>query len=645
VLRLIPAAGRRLFLLTDRLFNRTFGDKLNPLYYLGTISCLMFALIVISGFYLYAFYETGVDTTYESVQRVTHGQWWLGGIMRSVHRYASDVMVLTMLLHLARHFCFDHYRSFRAFSWITGVVLLWLVYVSGVNGYMLPWDRLAQFTVVATAEWFDALPVFRGTLVRNFILPEAISDRFFSLLQFLHIGIPLAALAALWVHIQRVPRARVVPPRALLYGLLAMLLVLSLALPVASQGPTELASWPASVKLDWFYLLILPAVLDWKPLALWALVGGLTLLAIALPWLPPKRLGTTVAAWQMTLRPGRTTVAVRPGETLLEAGLRAEVQLPFECRSGGCGQCRAQLLNGEVDDGGEQAAALTREQRARGEILLCCACAKSDLEIELPQAPAGLLAAQQRFSAIVVALERMAPDVMRVSLAIDGDRRVAYEAGQYIQIVLANGDRRAYSFTEPSGETSRVELHVRRMPGGLFTTQVFERMQLGDRLEFEAPFGDFVLREPSDKPLIFVAGATGFAPVKSLLEQAFRDGISRPLHFYWGVRRPHDFYLRDLPERWAREHANFRFVPVVSEPLPGDHWDGRIGLVHEAILQDFPDLSGHAVYACGSVKMVLAAKPAFLQQGLSEDACFSDAFVPAASGMARADVVALPPVH
>ncbi|HET7524862.1 MAG TPA: cytochrome b N-terminal domain-containing protein, partial [Burkholderiaceae bacterium] len=260
MLRLIPAAGRHLFLLADRLFNRLFGNAFNPLYYLGTISCLMFALVTVSGFYLYAFYETGVDTTYASVERLTHGQWWLGGVMRSVHRYASDVMVLTMLLHLARHFCFDRYRSFRAFSWITGIVLLWLVYVSGVNGYMLPWDRLAQFTVVSVAEWFDALPVFRGTLVRNFILPEAISDRFFSLLQFLHIGIPLAALAGLWIHVQRVPHARVMPPRPLAIGLALALIALSLAWPVLGQGAAELTSLPQRVQLDWFYLSVLPLV-------------------------------------------------------------------------------------------------------------------------------------------------------------------------------------------------------------------------------------------------------------------------------------------------------------------------------------------------------------------------------------------------
>jgi NAD(P)H-flavin reductase/ferredoxin len=629
VLRLIPAAGRRLFLLADRLFNRLFGNATNPLYYLGTISCLMFAVVTVSGFYLYAFYETGVDTTYASVERLTHEQWWLGGVMRSVHRYASDAMVLTMGLHLVRHFVFDRYRSFRWFSWVSGVVVLWLVYASGVNGYMLPWDRLAQFTVVAVAEWFDALPVFRGTLVRNFVLPEAITDRFFSLLQFLHIGIPLAALAALWIHVQRVPRARVMPPRPLALGLLGMLLVLSLAWPVLGQGAAEFASLPQRVQLDWFYLAVLAVVHDGHALALWAVVGGLTLLALAMPWLPPKHLDKSVSAWQATLHPGGASYAVRSGETLLDAGLRAELSLPYDCRSGGCGHCRAHLLQGRVDDGGDQASALTTEQRARGDILLCCACALSDVEIELPDATVA--ATGSAYEARVMGLERLAPEVMGLTLTIADGRRIAFQAGQYIQIVLADGQRRAYSFTAPSGETNLIELHVRRMPGGLFTTQVFERMQLGDALRFEGPFGAFVLREPSPRPLIFVAGATGFAPVKSLLEQAFRAGIAKPMHLYWGVRRPEDLYLRQLAEAWALEHRNFHFVPVISEPQPGDGWQGRTGLVHDAILQDFPDLSGHLVYACGSVRMVQAARPAFVAQGLSEDACFADAFTPATS--------------
>ncbi|HNJ83531.1 MAG TPA: FAD-binding oxidoreductase, partial [Piscinibacter sp.] len=174
-----------------------------------------------------------------------------------------------------------------------------------------------------------------------------------------------------------------------------------------------------------------------------------------------------------------------------------------------------------------------------------------------------------------------------------------------------------------------IELHVRRIPGGRFTGQVFTQMKVGDTLRFEGPLGDFTLRE-GEAPILFVAGATGFAPIKSIVEDAFARGITRPMRLYWGVRKRADLYALDLAEQWQREHANFRVVPVLSEPDPDGAWSGRTGLVHEAMLADFPDLSGHEVYVCGSVKMVEAAVPAFLAQGLGEGFCFSDAFVPSA---------------
>jgi NAD(P)H-flavin reductase/ferredoxin len=505
------------------------------------------------------------------------------------------------------------------------VVLLWLVYASGVNGYMLPWDRLAQYTVVTTAEWFDAAPVFRGRLIRNFILPEAITDRFFSLLQFLHIGIPLAVLVALWIHTQRVPRARTSPPRRLAFGLLAMLLVLSVLKPAVSQGAADFAQAPAVLSLDWFYLTVFPLVTQGYGVVLWVGVGAATLVGLLLPWLPPLRVSHE-RPWQMTVHPGHRLVPVRSGETLLDAALRAQVPVPFECRSGGCGVCRASVLAGEVDPGIYQKTALPDEARARGDVLLCCACALSDVELELEAGAAARDSALPVYEARVERLERLAPDVMLLVLRLPPGQAIAFEAGQYLNVLLDDGARRSYSFTAPSGATDRIELHVRRIPGGRFSAQLFERMKVGDRLRFEGPLGRFMLQEPSERPLIFVAGATGFAPVKSLLEQAFRLGVTRPLYLYWGVRKRRDLYLLDLPQRWADEHPNFHFVPVLSEPGPDDAWSGRTGLVHEAILADFPNLSGCSVYACGSTDMVQTAAPALIAHGLEDSHCFSDAF-------------------
>jgi NAD(P)H-flavin reductase len=248
------------------------------------------------------------------------------------------------------------------------------------------------------------------------------------------------------------------------------------------------------------------------------------------------------------------------------------------------------------------------------------------VELEyVPAKAAGAAPARAR-SATVEAMQRLAPDVMQVILKLEGGERIAFYAGQYVNILLEDGAKRAFSFATAPSVNDRIELHIRRIPGGRYTTHVFEQMRPGERVRFEGPLGSFFLREDSEKPMIFVAGSTGFAPVKSMLEYAFSRAVKRRMILYWGVRRPADLYLAALPEKWAREHPNFDFVPVISEPAREDAWQGRTGLVHEAILADFGDLSGYQVYACGSAAMVEAAHPAFKAKGLGQDDCFSDAF-------------------
>ncbi|HEY5899697.1 MAG TPA: cytochrome b N-terminal domain-containing protein [Burkholderiales bacterium] len=607
------------FLRVEGLFNLAFGEKLNPLYYIGPISYYLMWLIVFSGLYLYIFFETSVTGAHQSVEALTHAQPWAGGVLRSVHRYASDGVVLTMLLHMTRHWAFDRYRGFRWFSWVSGVVLLWLVYTAGINGYMLPWDRLAKFVTIATAEWFDWLPVFNGTLVRNFIFEQNVNDRLFSLLSFIHIGVPLAVLALLWIHTQRVPQARTTPPLPIVAMLTGALVVLSLIEPAVSQNAGDALH---AIGFDWFYLPVYALLYRWTPGEVWLLVGGATALFLFLPWLPPKKRANE---HYMLVRPDNRIVMVREGETVLDAGLREGIALPFECRNGGCGQCKATLASGNVDYGAYQPDVLTEAERAAGAVLTCSCTPLGDIELEyVPAKTPGNLPIRVR-EASVESMERLAPDVMRVILKLE-DGPIEFYAGQYINIVLEDGAKRSFSFATAPQVHDRIELHIRRIPGGRFTGQVFERMQPGDRLRFEGPLGSFFLRESADKPMIFVAGSTGFAPVKSMLEYAFARGLRRPMLLYWGVRRPADLYLAALPEQWAREHPTFKFVPVVSDPEPEDHWQGRTGLVHQAILEDFPDLAGYQVYACGSVAMVEAAHPAFRARGLAQDDCFSDAF-------------------
>lgn len=624
-MRLLQSLLQRAFLRAEAVFNAVFGDRANPLYHVGAITFFLFWVVAASGLYLYVFFETGVDQAHESVEALTHGQWYAGGVLRSVHRYASDAMVVTMLVHMARHFAFDRFHGWRWFSWVTGVLLVWLMYATGINGYMLPWDTLAQFVVATTFEWLDWLPSFGGTLMRNFVYRTSVSDRFFSLLSFLHVGLPLAVLLLMWVHVQRVPKARTVPPRPIAIGIVAAMFVLAAVRPVASQGgAADFSRAVGDVALDWYYLALLPMMSEWPLGRAWAVAGVATLLFVAMPWWPMRREKHADHRVEVHGSDGvRAQVRVRADETLLDAGLREGLALPYECRNGACGVCLCTIERGRVEHRPCQRSALRDEDRAAGRALMCCAVPLEDVAVDV-DAPLAV-GTRTMHGAHVERMERLATDVMRLWLAPEGGERIAFSAGQYIDIVADDGRRRAFSFANAPHDNARIELHVRRIPGGRFTGHVFDAMRPGDRVRFEGPLGRFTLRE-SEQPVILVAAATGFAPVKSIVEDAFHRGLRRPIHVYWGVRRPRDFYLLDLAHSWEAQHPGFRLVTVVSEPRPEDGWTGRTGLVHEAILADFPAFSGLEVYVCGSVRMVDTAVAAFLARGLDEGACFSDAF-------------------
>lgn len=285
----IQRAGRRVFALFENVFDAAFGPRLNPFYHLGALAFFFFWVAAASGIYLYIFFETSLEGAYRSVEYLTHTQWYLGGIARSLHRYASDAMVVAVLLHLAREFALDRYRGVRWYSWITGVMLLGFLYASGISGYWLVWDRLAQYIAVVTTEWLDWLPIFGESIARNFLNSTTVSDRFFSLMSFMHIGIPLFLLLGMWIHIQRISRARTNPPRPVAIGMLAAFMVLALVYPALSQAPADLDTVVSRVQPDWFYLTVYPLIDLWLPGAVWALVGGGTLLLMLLPWLPRRQ--------------------------------------------------------------------------------------------------------------------------------------------------------------------------------------------------------------------------------------------------------------------------------------------------------------------------------------------------------------------
>jgi ferredoxin/coenzyme F420-reducing hydrogenase delta subunit len=286
---MIRNALRWLFDVTEALLGRVFPPHWNPLANLGALGFFYYWIVAVSGIYVYIFFDTGVHQAYESVEWMTNEHWYHAGVMRSLHRYASDALVVVMLLHMAREFALDRYRGVRWFSWVTGVPVMVFMFIAGITGYWLVWDKLAQYVALVTTEWLDHLPIFGEPIARNFHSIDTLESRFFTLMIFMHIAVPLIALILMWVHLQRVTKPRINPPRGLAYGTFAMLLVLSLAHPARSQGPADLAQVPGSVGLDWFYLPLYP-LLDRLP-GTWTWSGSLALLImfIAIPWLPPLR--------------------------------------------------------------------------------------------------------------------------------------------------------------------------------------------------------------------------------------------------------------------------------------------------------------------------------------------------------------------
>lgn len=333
--------------------------------------------------------------------------------------------------------------------------------------------------------------------------------------------------------------------------------------------------------------------------------------------------------YQVELKPSGNKFEVEGDEDVLSAGLKAGFQLPYSCRRGTCATCRCRILNGEVDYGEYMESKLPPEMKADGYVLLCQATALSDLSIEVEELE---LEAQvpRIIPCRVLTIERPTSDVAILHLRLPQNEEFRHLAGQYVDFTLKDGNRRSYSIANmPSVHgVIDVELHVRHTPGGLFTDHVFSDMKLREILRFEGPLGTFVLREDSDKPLVFLASGTGFAPIKAIIEYALSQGTDRPMTLFWGGRRPADLYMKELAERWATEHDHFSFVPVVSDAEPEDNWTGRTGFVHQAVMEDFPDLSEVQVYACGNPLMVDAARHDFSSVGgLPEGQFFADPFV------------------
>ncbi len=332
---------------------------------------------------------------------------------------------------------------------------------------------------------------------------------------------------------------------------------------------------------------------------------------------------------QVRLEPSGHTFSVAAGETILESALRQNIGLPYGCRNGACGACKGLLRAGELEFGDYQERALHPAERAAGKALTCCTRPLTDIVFEVRELAGAKDLAIRTLPCRVERVERPAEDVAVLHLKLPTGERLQFLAGQYIDILMKNGKRRSFSLANAPHDDSFLELHVRNTPGGAFSHYVFDEMKERAILRFEGPLGTFYLREDSDKPMIFVAGGTGFAPIKAQIEHAFHHGVDRQMVLYWGVRSLKDLYMRDLPAQWRAGHDNFSFVPVLSDPLEADAWQGRVGLVHQAVLDDFRDLSGYQVYACGAAGMTDIAKKTFVEErALPEDEFYCDAFTP-----------------
>ena len=331
-------------------------------------------------------------------------------------------------------------------------------------------------------------------------------------------------------------------------------------------------------------------------------------------------------AFQVTLQPSGHSFAGHADETLLASALEAGIHLPYGCRNGACGACKCQVVSGQIDHGAALDHALTPEERAAGFALTCCAKPASDLTLAAREAAAENDIPVKLLPVRVERLERCAADVIVMKLRLPAAERLQFLAGQYVEFLQKDGGRRAFSLASAPHGDELLEVHVRLVPGGRFTEYVFNTLKERDILRIEGPHGCFQLQELSAKPIIFLAGGTGFAPVKAIVEHTLHHRIARPMTIYWGARDRSGLYLPQLPEEWAAQHAHIRYVPVLSEAPDADAWTGRRGLVHHAVLADHADLSGHQVYACGAPAMIEAARRDLCARGLPADEFFADAF-------------------
>ncbi|KPV39107.1 CDP-6-deoxy-delta-3,4-glucoseen reductase [Thiohalorhabdus denitrificans] len=331
-------------------------------------------------------------------------------------------------------------------------------------------------------------------------------------------------------------------------------------------------------------------------------------------------------AYTVKLEPSGKQFEVAPGQTILDAAMHHGINLPYGCRNGACGDCKGKLVAGQVDYGQYQPTAMSEEERAQGAALFCQAQPQSDLVIEAYEIDDAKKTEVRRLPCRVHDARKLTHDIMEVRLKLPSAERLQFLAGQYIEVILKDGRRRAFSIANSPLHDDFLTLHIRYVPSGEFTEHVFTGLKPKEIWNFEGPLGNFYLRD-SDRPAILVAGGTGLGPIKAMLETAFEEGLERDFHLFFGVRARRDLYLTETLDQWQAEHPNFRWTPALSDPGEEDaDWSGETGYIHEVIPRYYDDLSGHEGYLAGPPPMVEAASEALQQLGLDKDRLFSDAF-------------------
>ncbi len=328
-------------------------------------------------------------------------------------------------------------------------------------------------------------------------------------------------------------------------------------------------------------------------------------------------------SFTVKIQPSGHSFTVEENERILDAALKAGISFPYGCRSGGCWACRGTVLEGEIDYG-DFTPRFSEEEIANKSALFCVSTATSDLTIEMKEISATKDIQIKNLPTRVHEMEKLSDDVMKVKLLIPPTERLQFLSGQYIEIIMKDDRRRAFSIANAPFDDKYLELHIKYIPGGDFTEYVFNEMKVRDLLRFEGPLGTFTLREESMRPIIMLATGTGFAPIKSILEHAFSEGVKRPIYFYWGGRHERDFYMDEQVKAWAEQYSNLNYIPVASQP--SENWQGRTGHIQTAVLEDFNSLAGYEVYACGNPAMVQEGFELLTKKGVKPENYLSDAF-------------------